>query len=185
MKIYTKTGDAGDTGLFGGPRVSKDDDRIEAYGTVDELNAALGLVRAAGTTAEIDAEIARIQNDLFDVGAELATPDPAAHGVQSVSPEMTRRLESAIDRLEDTLPPLRAFILPGGCPAAAHLHMARCVCRRAERRVVTLAGQASVSGQLIIYLNRLSDLLFVMARVENQSSRIPDVPWTGGRNASD
>jgi cob(I)alamin adenosyltransferase len=183
MKIYTKTGDLGETGLFGGPRVSKDDARIEAYGTVDELNAVLGVVRAARPTRAIDDALAQIQSDLFDVGAELATPDPVAHGVPTVSAPEIERLEREIDRLEATLRPLTAFILPAGCSAAAALHLARCVCRRAERRVVTLAGQASVSGGVIIYLNRLSDLLFVMARAENQAAGLPDVLWSGGRNA--
>ncbi len=184
MKIYTKTGDRGETGLFGGPRVRKDDARIEAYGTVDELNAALGVVRAAGPTVEVDRELERVQNDLFDVGAELATPDPSAHGIQTVTLEQIERLERYIDSLELTLGPLTAFILPGGGPAAAHLHLARCICRRAERRTVALCGLAKVSDQVVIYLNRLSDLLFVMARVENQAANISDVQWIGRRKDS-
>ncbi len=143
MKIYTKTGDDGGTGLFGGPRVGKDDPRIEAYGTVDELNSLLGWARAVGLPADIDDCIMRIQNELFAVGAELATPDPAAHGTDWTGPEQIAALEQAIDRLEAPLAPLRQFILPGGTPAAAALHVARTVCRRAERRVVTLSHRGA------------------------------------------
>jgi cob(I)alamin adenosyltransferase len=179
MKIYTKTGDDGGTGLFGGARVGKDDPRIEAYGTVDELNSLLGWARAVGLPADIDSCVMRIQNELFAVGAELATPDPAAHGTDLTGPEQIAALEQAIDRLEAPLAPLRQFILPGGTPAAAILHVARTVCRRAERRVVTLSreGPQAIRGSIVVYLNRLGDLLFVLARAVNHGSGQADVPW--------
>ena len=140
MKIYTKTGDRGDTGLFGGPRVDKDDARIEAYGTVDELNSVLGMVRAtSGLPADIDALANRIQNELFALGAQLATPDPAAHHTAMIGAAQITALEAAIDHYEAGLEPLAQFILPGGTVAAAALHFARTVCRRAERRVVALS----------------------------------------------
>jgi cob(I)alamin adenosyltransferase len=179
MKIYTKTGDQGDTGLFGGPRVSKDAVRIEAYGTVDELNSVLGVARAAGLEPSINELVSRIQNELFDLGAQLATPDPGAHNVKVVGPRQIAALEAAIDLYEQGLDPLKTFILPGGTPAAAYLHLARTVCRRAERRVVTLVGQSTegVSPEVIVYLNRLSDLLFVLARAVNHAAGEGDVPW--------
>lgn len=179
MKIYTRTGDSGTTGLFGGPRVSKDDVRIEAYGTVDELNAAIGIARAAGVGDPIDAQLAIIQHELFAMGAELATPDPEVKGLRWLGPEQTDRLERWIDGHEDTLPQLTNFILPSGSSGACFLHLARGVCRRAERRLVTLSRQVpgSVSDDLIVYLNRLSDLLFVLSRVVNQLSGINDVRW--------
>jgi cob(I)alamin adenosyltransferase len=177
MKIYTKTGDEGETGLFGGPRVRKDAPRIEAYGAVDELNAVLGLVRAEPLPADIDALLATIQNELFDLGAELATPDPAKMGVGALGPSQIAKLEAAIDRHEALLPPLKQFVLPGGSRAAAALHVGRTVCRRAERRAITLASVERISPQLIVYLNRLSDLLFVLARAVNHAAGLPDVPW--------
>jgi cob(I)alamin adenosyltransferase len=179
MKIYTKTGDQGDTGLFGGPRVGKDAPRIEAYGTVDELNSVLGIARAQGLDAEFDALVAKIQNDLFAVGAQLATPDPAHVASARVGAAEIAALEQAIDRFESRLEPLRQFILPGGCPAAAYLHFARTVCRRAERRLVALMRTPSepIAPEPLVYLNRLSDLLFVMARVANRSAGTSDVPW--------
>jgi cob(I)alamin adenosyltransferase len=179
MKIYTKTGDRGETGLFGGPRVNKDAPRIEAYGTVDELNSVLGIVRAQKLDGEIDALVKRIQNELFALGAQLATPDPAAHGTAMIGAAEIAALEAAIDRYEATLDPLKQFILPGGAPAAAYLHFARTVCRRAERRLVTLVGQSTepMSGDLVVYLNRLSDLLFVLARAVNRAAGVGDVPW--------
>ena len=179
MKIYTKTGDQGDTGLFGGPRVAKDSLRIEAFGTVDELNSVLGVARAAGLPADIDPLVGQIQSELFSLGAELATPDPAAHGTALIGPQHITALEQAIDQFEARLEPLRQFILPGGTSAAAQLHLARTVCRRAERRLVSLARQAPepVGPWLIIYLNRLGDLLFVLARAENAGAGCPDVPW--------
>jgi cob(I)alamin adenosyltransferase len=179
MKIYTKTGDRGDTCLFGGPRVSKDAPRIEAYGTVDELNSVLGMVRAEGVAAEFDALLAQMQNELFALGAQLATPDPAAHQTAMIGAAQIQGLEQAIDRFERDLEPLQQFILPGGTPAAAALHFARTICRRAERRLVTLAHQSTepIAGELVIYLNRLSDLLFVMARAVNRQAGCADVPW--------
>lgn len=177
MKIYTKTGDRGDTGLFGGPRVRKDDPRIEAYGTVDELNAVLGLIRCEPLEASLDALLASIQNELFDLGAELATPDPQRLGTHTIAAPHIGRLEAAIDQHEAHLEPLKAFILPGGTRAAALLHVARTVCRRAERRLVTLADREAISADLIIYLNRLSDLLFVLARSANRAAGLADVPW--------
>ena len=180
MKIYTKTGDKGETGLFGGPRVRKDHLRIEAYGSVDELNAVLGVARSETLPAEIDALLAQIQNSLFDLGAELATPDPTKMGVASVGASHVEVLERAIDRYEAGLPPLKTFILPGGTRAAAQLHVARTVCRRAERRLISLAAAETISGQLTIYLNRLSDLLFVLAREANRAGGKSDVPWRKG-----
>jgi cob(I)alamin adenosyltransferase len=182
MKIYTKTGDRGDTGLFGGPRVAKDHPRIEAYGTVDELNAVLGLVRCEKLSSDVDDLLARIQNELFDVGAELATPQPDAHGIARVGEPQAQALEQAIDHYQAGLSPLKTFILPGGSKAAAWLHLARTVCRRAERRLVTLVGETAdseeeVSPALVVYLNRLSDLLFVLARSVNADAKVPDVTW--------
>ena len=179
MKIYTKTGDQGDTGLFGGGRVSKNAPRIWAYGTVDQLNALLGVARAAGPADEIDVSLGLIQHDLFQLGAELATPEPASHGISQIGDEQIARLEGEIDRYEATLPPLKQFILPAGTPAAAQLHYARTVCREAERYVVALCGDEAeqVSIQTVVYLNRLSDLLFVLARAANLSAGRAETPW--------
>jgi cob(I)alamin adenosyltransferase len=177
MKIYTKTGDEGETGLFGAPRVRKDAPRIEAYGTVDELNACLGAVRAEPLAADLDELLMQVQHELFDLGAELATPDTAKRSLPGLGPKQIEALEQAIDRYEEALPPLQQFILPGGCQAAAALHVARTVCRRAERRLVTLAAQEPISPTLVVYLNRLGDLLFVLARVANQRAGRPDTPW--------
>ncbi len=179
MKIYTRTGDAGSTGLFGGPRVSKDDDRIEAYGTVDELNAALGAARSAKVSANIDCQLDQIQHELFSIGAELATPDPDQHGLRLIGSSHIARLEQWIDEHEAVLEPLKHFILPAGCPASTHLHLARGVCRRAERRVVTLVRhhEANISEELMIYLNRLSDLLFVLSRVANHEAGVSETQW--------
>jgi cob(I)alamin adenosyltransferase len=184
-KIYTRTGDAGETMLLGGRRVKKDDIRVEAFGTVDELNAALGvaraeLIRAPSDALQIDQLLGAVQHRLFDLGAELATPPPGNAQVQSVSDAEVAVLEAAIDRHEALLEPLRAFILPGGTPVAAQLHLARCVCRRAERRLISLSGSEQVRGETIRYLNRLSDLLFVLARSVNRSAGVPDVPWQQG-----
>jgi cob(I)alamin adenosyltransferase len=179
MKIYTKTGDGGDTGLFGGPRVGKDDLRVEAYGAVDELNAVVGLARARGGDAEVAGLLAAVQEQLFTVGAELATPPGArAHAaVPPVEPAWTLALERAIDRFEAELPPLRHFILPGGAALAADLHHARAVCRRAERRVVTLHHHEPVEANLLAFLNRLSDFLFVAARLANHRAGTPEITW--------
>jgi cob(I)alamin adenosyltransferase len=182
LKIYTKTGDDGTTGLLGLGRVGKDDPRIESYGTVDELNAMLGLARACGgLDSEMDALVARVQDDLFAVGAALADPNPLGKFHGSVTEGHSTRLEAEIDRLEAELAPLTQFILPGGCPAGARLHLARTICRRAERLVVHLAGQpgADVSHHLIAYLNRLSDFLFVLARAANHRAGVADIPWSG------
>jgi cob(I)alamin adenosyltransferase len=223
MKIYTKTGDLGDTGLFGGPRVRKDDLRIEAYGTVDELNAVLGLARSAtaafasrlnegdaegdGDTnarnpalaqdareklRDIEILLTGIQHTLFELGAELATPDPKARGTNYISTAEIEALESAIDRYEADLPPLKTFVLPGGVAGAAWLHLARTVCRRAERRVVTLMDESKteteaasqVAPEVLIYLNRLSDLLFVLARGVNHITGVGDIAWQKPGTAS-
>ncbi len=180
MKIYTRTGDNGTTGLFGGPRVLKDDLRIEAYGTVDELNACLGMVRASNPGSPVNDQLLEIQNALFAVGAELASPDPVAMNTRLLTDASIENLEKWIDDLEGQLPPLKQFILPGGSLAASQLHLARSVCRRAERRVVTLAQspEANVSDNVVRYLNRLSDLLFVQSRFVNQQTGHGDLPWT-------
>jgi cob(I)alamin adenosyltransferase len=179
MKIYTKTGDAGQTGLFAGARVAKDDPRIEAVGAVDELNAALGVARTAELPAKLDAVLATLQNELFDVGAELATPEPEKANISRTTAEQIARLEAMIDQHEAELEPLTQFILPGGTSAAAQLHLARTVCRRAERRVLTLAAtsQQPVSSQLLAYLNRLGDLLFVLARSANHAAGQAEIKW--------
>lgn len=179
MKIYTKTGDDGQTGLFGGERVFKDDERVEAYGSVDETNAALGVARAAGLSPDVDAMLERIQAQLFVLGAELATP--ADHRGRLRLPLLdtadATALEGDIDRLEAGLPALTSFVLPAGTAGASALHLARTVCRRAERRVVAIQDSAKLRGELVIYLNRLSDLLFVMARRENHAAGVADVAW--------
>src|SRR5688500_15388637 len=179
VKIYTKTGDAGETSLFDNTRVSKADARVDAYGEVDELNACLGGVRAAGVDDDIADMIEAIQKELFAVGARLADPssriaDRVTKAV--VSDTDINRLEETIDRLEAEVPPLRRFILPGGTPAGSLLHLARTVCRRAERRVVGL-GPGSVESSVIVYLNRLSDLLFVMARCVNRRAGVAETEW--------
>jgi cob(I)alamin adenosyltransferase len=181
VKIYTKTGDEGVTGLLGSRRVPKDDIRIEAYGTIDELNAVLGLARAQGLDPAADGLAAQLQDELFAVGSALADPDPNGKFHHAIREQHAARLEGVIDALEVELPPLTNFILPGGALPAAQLHLARTVCRRAERLVVKLARQPGsvVPSALIVYLNRLSDLLFVMARVVNHRAKVPDTPWKG------
>ncbi len=176
MKIYTKTGDAGETGLFGGPRVRKDHARIEAFGTVDELNSHLGVIRTHAASAPFDDELRRIQCELFDLGAELATPGSNA---ERITPAHVKTIEQLIDAHESVLQPLSCFILPAGTPLAAAIHVARTVCRRAERRVVTLANQldTTIPANAIEYLNRLGDLLFVLARAVNHEARVADDPW--------
>lgn len=181
MKIYTRTGDHGSTGLYGGTRVSKDEIRIEAYGTVDELNAAIGLARSSGLGLLSDEQLMRIQHELFGMGAELATPDPVNRGTRVLGREHIGRLEQWIDGHEQELPPLTSFVLPAGSPGACALHLARGICRRAERRVVTLClhSEGAVSDDLMVYLNRLGDLLFVLSRVENLRRGGGDVGWVG------
>jgi cob(I)alamin adenosyltransferase len=176
MKIYTKTGDAGETGLWGGLRVLKDSARVQAYGTVDECNAAIGVARVGGPPAQLDTILAQIQNQLFVVGADLATPGAAA-SIPRIDAGTIAFLETTIDALEAELEPLKQFILPGGTPAAAHLHLARTICRRAERWVVALAREEAVGPHVGIYLNRLSDCLFVLARAANAGAGVADVPW--------
>jgi cob(I)alamin adenosyltransferase len=180
-RIYTRTGDAGDTGLFGGRRVPKNDLRVAAYGAVDELNAVLGAARAANPPERIAPVLDTLQHYLFDVGSELATPPEAASPAKAhasrVTAEWVAALEREIDRFEDALPPLRAFILPGGTPAAAALHLARTVARRAERDIITLAGREPVNPELLKFVNRLSDLLYVLARAANHDAGRPDVEW--------
>jgi cob(I)alamin adenosyltransferase len=184
MRIYTKTGDTGETGLFDGTRVSKADPRVDAYGEVDELNAAIGAARSAfaGTDAllhDVDEALELIQRELFAVGAMLADP---RHKIAprvakaTIGPAAIERLERTIDRLEAGIAPLRRFILPGGALAGALLHLARTVCRRAERKVIGLGGEA-VDPIAIVYLNRLSDLLFVMARAVNHRAGRPEIEW--------
>ena len=181
MKIYTKTGDSGDTGLFGGGRVAKDHPRVEAYGDVDELNATLGLVRALEPMPRIDEIIVPIQRDLFSIGALLATPDRekmrASLEKARIDDARIGELESAIDHCESELEPLRSFIVPGGTAKAAALHVARTVCRRAERRVVALQHSEELPALVVIYLNRVSDLLFMLARVANRRAGAGEVSW--------
>jgi cob(I)alamin adenosyltransferase len=179
MKIYTRTGDDGTTGLFGGDRVRKSDPRIDCYGTVDELNAAIGLAAVAvSDSADLRAELREIQNDLFVIGSHLATPEPGkAAALPTLEDTAVSRLEMEIDTAELDLPPLREFILPGGTEAAARLHLARTICRRAERLLVELALDRPVAPVLITYLNRLSDWLFVHARWVNCKSGVADIPW--------
>ena len=183
MKIYTKTGDGGETGLFGGGRIPKDGLRVAAYGEVDELNAALGVARALDPPEFADPLLQTIQRDLFTVGAELATPHPdklhkaLSRSGGAIGESDIAALEDAIDSHEARLEPLKSFILPGGAPKAATLHLARTVCRRAERTVVALSRHEPISPAILRYLNRLSDLLFVLARAANAHAGRPDVKW--------
>jgi len=181
VKIYTKTGDSGDTGLFGGGRVPKDDPRVEAYGDVDELNAFLGVARAAELMPRIDEVLVPIQRDLFSIGALLATPDRDKmdqHLTKArISDERIAELERAIDACDRELEPLKAFILPGGTQKAAALHVARTVCRRAERRVISLQREVEIPQIVVVYLNRLSDLLFTLARFANARAGAGEVTW--------
>jgi cob(I)alamin adenosyltransferase len=181
MKIYTRTGDSGETGLFGGGRVSKDDPRVAAYGDVDELNSAIGLARATAPFDLADELLEGIQRDLFSIGGQLATPDPEkvqrALEKAQLGPARVEAMERAIDAADSELPPLRAFVLPAGAPKAAALHLARTVCRRAERSVVTLGHQAPVPPLFLTYLNRLSDLLFTLARLANRREDRGDRTW--------
>ena len=180
-RIYTKTGDEGETGLFGGGRVPKDHARVTAYGEVDELNATIGFAASLEPQSFDTAFLETIQRDLFTIGAELASPDPGkvdkALGGPGIGEPQIGMLEHMIDGHEAKLPPLRNFILPGGTPKAAAFHVARTVCRRAERAVVGLARQQTISPAIVQYLNRLSDLLFVLARAVNAQAGRPDVMW--------
>lgn len=182
MKIYTKTGDRGETALFGGERVPKDAMRIEAYGSVDELNSLLGVIQSAGPEKVLASIIQKLQNQLFELGADLATPI-AHHSplIPRIKLSHAKGLEKFIDRLESELPPLKSFILPGGGVIASHLHLARTVCRRAERTVVRLSRNEDIGDAVIVYLNRLSDLLFVMARFAAVRSGTDEVKWVSGR----
>jgi cob(I)alamin adenosyltransferase len=178
VKLYTRTGDTGETSLFGGTRARKDDPRVDAYGEVDELNAWLGLARASSIDPELATALQHLQRDLFALGAQLADPaDKIAARVTKAAlvDDDVARLERLIDKMEDELPPLRRFILAGGAPAGAALHVARTVCRRAERRIVAL--DPPVDPVLLRYVNRLSDLLFVLARVANHRAGVPEIEW--------
>ena len=180
VKIYTKTGDGGETGLFDGSRVSKDDLRVAAYGDVDELNAVLGLARAHAVDPSLDGLLLGIQRDLFALGAQLADPSEKVaerKAKAAVGPGRIEELESAIDSHEAALPPLRAFVLPGGSHLGAFLHLARTVCRRAERTLVTLNRRHRLDPLIGVYVNRLSDLLFVLARHANQAAAKPEDTW--------
>lgn len=193
MKLYTKRGDDGGTDLFGGQRVGKDDLRVEAYGTVDELNAAIGLCAAACDGPAADALrpiLTTLMSRLFEVGADLATPRVTADGsdnapgaIPRIGSEQTTELEGHIDAITAVLPEMTHFVLPGGTDLAARLHHARTVCRRAERLCVALARHEDVGDVVVPYLNRLSDLLFAMARRANQLAGVEDVPWIGPRGA--
>jgi len=181
IKIYTRTGDKGETGLWGGGRVSKDAARIHAYGTVDECNAAIGVARTFDLSKKLDSILEAIQNHLFIVGADLATPGDTGTAIDRVTDQDSAVLEGHIDELEQALPKLKQFILPGGTSAAAYLHLARTICRRAERATVTLVAEDNIHRPALKYLNRLSDLLFVLARAANQEKGIGDIPWDNPR----
>jgi len=180
LKIYTKTGDQGETGLFGGKRVLKSSLRINAYGTVDELNAALGLALCYVKDNQVSAVLRNLQNQLFVVGADLATPlevESKNISIPRVTETDVLRVEEAIDSFDKQLKELRYFILPGGSKSAAQLHVARTICRRAEREVVLLSQQEEINQNIIIFLNRISDLLFILSRIENKVAEIPDQKW--------
>jgi cob(I)alamin adenosyltransferase len=181
-KIYTKTGDEGMTGLGGGQRVPKDSRRVETYGTVDELNSQIGVALATGLCERLSGELRRIQNELFDLGADLATPasSQARHPVPTVEPRHIEKLERLIDELNEVVGPLTNFLLPGGAPGAAQLHVARTVCRRAERTATSLARDETIGPTVLPYLNRLSDALFVMARYENHERGVAEPLWEPG-----
>jgi cob(I)alamin adenosyltransferase len=181
-KIYTRTGDSGETSLLGGRRVRKDDLSIETIGSIDEVSAAIGVVlvelsRGSNTPAGLDQLLAEVQHRLFDLGADLAALKGTGRAAASIEEADIATLEAAIDQYDASLPPLRSFILPGGAPAAAQLHVARAACRRAERRLVELAASTTLRGEILRYVNRLSDLLFVAARAVNQANQVPDVIW--------
>ena len=177
MKIYTKTGDKGETSLIGGVRVSKTDTRIEAYGTVDELNSFIGVIRDTADDKQAEETLLRIQNILFTIGSELASAPGNKMKLPEVEVSDIEQLESAMDSMNEVLPELRNFILPGGDIAASHCHVARCVCRRAERRVVALAQVAEIDEKIVRYLNRLSDYLFTLARFYTHQHKGVETPW--------
>lgn len=179
MRIYTKTGDDGTTGLFGGQRVPKEHIRIESYGTVDELNAVIGVALSCETSITLHDELQEISRLMFTVGSDLATPHhpPVSYNIPRISKEHITNLERLIDAHEAVLPPLKNFILPGGVLAAAHLHLARTICRRAERIVSVLVKEEDVGPDLLPFLNRLSDYLFVAARRANYDAQVLDIPW--------
>lgn len=181
MKIYTRRGDGGETGLFGGGRVSKDHPRVRAYGAVDELNAVLGWALRDVEVPEVEGRLGRLQHDLFTLGAHLATPPPedgrGGPALPELPAERVQEMEAWIDEATESLEPLRSFVIPGGGAGGAALHLARTVCRRAERAAVALAETEEMEPDLLTYLNRLSDLLFVFARVENRASGSGDVVW--------
>jgi cob(I)alamin adenosyltransferase len=183
VKIYTKRGDGGSTGLLGGARVTKADERVDAYGTVDEANALIGVARASGPPADVDAILESVQRDLFALGAELACPTDTAtpNRLPLIEAGDVERLEQAIDETERQLPTLKSFLLPTGCPAAAALHQARTVCRRAERRAVSAGAKHRFRAELLAYLNRLSDLLYVLARECNRAAGVEEALWSGRR----
>lgn len=177
MKIYTRKGDAGQTALFGGTTTAKNNVRIHAYGTVDELNSTIGIVLSYDLSDTGNKILEQVQSDLFVVGATLATPDPNKSRIAEVGQNEIDQLEEWIDQLEEDLDPLKSFILPGGSGAGATLHFARTVCRRAERHTVELGQSETIPSAAIVYLNRLSDLLFVLARYENKQQDIKETPW--------
>ena len=181
-RIYTKTGDEGLTGLGGGRRVPKDSPRVSAYGTVDELNSAIGVALALGLSDRLVDELGRIQNELFDLGSDLCWPsdDERRARIPTVQPHHVERLETLIDELNETVGPLSNFLLPGGSPGAAQLHVARTICRRAERATITLSREEAIGDLVLPYLNRLSDALFVMARYENHTRGVDEPLWQPG-----
>jgi cob(I)alamin adenosyltransferase len=181
-RIYTKTGDQGLTGLGGGRRVPKDSPRVRAYGTVDELNSTIGVALALGLTERLATELQTIQNELFDLGADLCWPsdDDRRERIPTVQPKHVERLEALIDELNETVGPLTNFLLPGGSPGAAQLHVARTICRRAEREAITLSREETIGELVLPYLNRLSDALFVMARYENHDRGVDEPLWRPG-----
>jgi cob(I)alamin adenosyltransferase len=183
MKIYTKTGDEGKTSLFGGTRVAKDANRIEAYGAVDELNSQIGVARSLKPPGEIDRILDEIQHDLFVLGSDLATPElKQRKRIEVIEARHVEKLERTIDRLDAMLEPLKNFVLPGGSRIGAELHLARTICRRAERGIVNLLRKGDIGTTPFVYLNRLSDLLFVMARYVNKLAGIDEVQWTSSRD---
>jgi len=178
MKLYTKSGDDGTTGLYGGTRISKTSSRINAIGDVDELNAAIGLARVHADGDSLDPMLEKFQNWLFDLGSELACPVGGKFQLARITDRQIEIIERSIDTLSEPLPPLKAFILPGGTALAAHLHLARCVCRRAERAVIELTEEARVNDSIRVFLNRFSDWLFVAARTANHSRHVHDIEWS-------